>query len=89
MDGCQNYGPFLDPYYNTALNVWGTQKGIIILTTTQMRVRKSEVFEVIVGGSQVLVRMNFLRSLLEVHRCFYLGHPVRPYPEPQAPNPYP
>ena len=27
MDGCQNYGPFLDPYYNTAPNIWRTQKG--------------------------------------------------------------
>ena len=25
---------FLDPYYNTALNIWGTQQGTIILTTT-------------------------------------------------------
>ena len=25
--GCQNYGPFLDPYYNTAPNIQGTQKG--------------------------------------------------------------
>ena len=29
VGGCQNYGPFLDPYYNTALNIWGTQKGTI------------------------------------------------------------
>ena len=36
MGGCQNYGPFLDPYYNTAPNIWGTQKGTIILTTTHM-----------------------------------------------------
>ena len=21
MGGCQNYGPFLDPYYNTAPNI--------------------------------------------------------------------
>ena len=21
MDGCQNYGPFLDPYYSTAPNI--------------------------------------------------------------------
>ena len=27
MVGCQNYGPFLDPYYNTAPNIEGTQKG--------------------------------------------------------------
>ena len=36
MGGCQNYGPKLDPYYNTAPNIWGTQKGTIILTTTHM-----------------------------------------------------
>ena len=33
MGGYQNYGPFLDPYYNT-----GTQKGTIMLTTTHMAV---------------------------------------------------
>ena len=37
MGGCQNYGPFLDPYYNTAPNIKGTQKGTIILTTTHVR----------------------------------------------------
>ena len=26
VGGCQNYVPFLDPYYNTAPNIWGTQK---------------------------------------------------------------
>ena len=31
VGGCQNYGPFLGPYYNTAPNIWGTQKGTIIL----------------------------------------------------------
>ena len=35
MGGCQNYGPFLGPYYykgvNTGPNL-GTQKGTIILT---------------------------------------------------------
>ena len=36
MGGCQNCGPFLDPYSNTAPNIWGTQKGTIILTTTHM-----------------------------------------------------
>ena len=30
MGGCQDYGPFLDPYYNKA------QKGIIILTSGHM-----------------------------------------------------
>ena len=37
MGGCQNYGPFLGPYCNTAPNIWGTQKGAIILTTSHMR----------------------------------------------------
>ena len=36
MGGCQNYGPFLDPYYNTAPNISGTPKGTIILTTTHI-----------------------------------------------------
>ena len=27
MGGCQNYGAFLDPHYNTAPNIQGTQKG--------------------------------------------------------------
>ena len=35
-DGCQNYSPFLDPYYNTAPNMQGTQRGIITLTTTHI-----------------------------------------------------
>ena len=24
MRGCQNHGPSLDPYYNTAPKIWGT-----------------------------------------------------------------
>ena len=36
MGGCQNYGPVLGPYYNTAPTIFGTQKGTIILTTTRM-----------------------------------------------------
>ena len=28
-DGCRNYGPFLDPYYNMAPNIQGTQKGLL------------------------------------------------------------
>ena len=39
MGGCQDYGPFLDPYYNTAPNIWGTHKGTIILTTTHIGYR--------------------------------------------------
>ena len=34
VGGCQNYGPFLDPYYNTAPNIKGTQERTINLTTT-------------------------------------------------------
>ena len=34
MGGCQNYGPFLGPHYNTAPNTQGTKKGTTILTTT-------------------------------------------------------
>ena len=37
MGGCQNYGPFLGPYYNTAPTIYGTQKETIILTTTHMK----------------------------------------------------
>ena len=36
MGGCPNYGPFLGPYYGTAPNIQGTQKGTIILTTTHV-----------------------------------------------------
>ena len=36
MGGCQNYGPYVDPHYNTAPNIEGTQKGTIILTITHM-----------------------------------------------------
>ena len=36
MGGCQNYGPFLGSYYNTAPIIQGTQKGTLILTTTHI-----------------------------------------------------
>ena len=36
IGGCQNYAPFLGPYYNMAPNIERTQKGIIILTTTHI-----------------------------------------------------
>ena len=32
-------GPFLDPHYNTAPNIWGTPKRIIILTTTHITIK--------------------------------------------------
>ena len=34
VGGCQNYGLFLGPYYNTAPDILGTQKGTMIFTTT-------------------------------------------------------
>ena len=40
MGGCQNYGPFLGPYYNTAPIIEGIQKGTLILTTTHMLIPK-------------------------------------------------
>ena len=36
VGGCQNYGPFLDPYYNTAPDIQGTLQVTIILTTTHV-----------------------------------------------------
>ena len=36
MGGCQKFGLFLDPYYNTAPNIQGTPKGNIILPTTHI-----------------------------------------------------
>ena len=36
MGGCHNYGPFLDPYPNTAPNIQGAQKVTIIFTTTHI-----------------------------------------------------
>ena len=40
MGGCQNYGPFLDPCYNTAPNIQGTQKRTITLTTTHIGISR-------------------------------------------------
>ena len=34
--GCQNYGPFLGPHYNTAPMIHGTQRGTLIFTTTHV-----------------------------------------------------
>ena len=39
MGECQNYGPFVGPYYNTGPNL-GTQNGTIILTIPHIGVRK-------------------------------------------------
>ena len=37
VGGCQKYRPSLGPYYDTAPNIQGTQKGTIILTATHVR----------------------------------------------------
>ena len=44
MSGCQNYGPFLDPCYNTAPNIWGTPTGTIILTITHICTSPKRIF---------------------------------------------
>ena len=38
MGGCQNDGPFLDPYYITKPNIQGYQNGTLILGTTHIGV---------------------------------------------------
>ena len=38
MGSCQNYGPFLGPYYKIAPTIEGTQRGTILLTSTQIHV---------------------------------------------------
>ena len=45
IGGCQNYGPFLGPYYNTAPIISG--KGAIILTTTHIGTRRGMLWLVI------------------------------------------
>ena len=47
LGGCQNYGPFLGPCYNTAPNIQGTQKGTMILTITYLNLQR--VFMLILG----------------------------------------
>ena len=62
MGCCQNYGPFLDPYFNTAPNIWGTQKGTIILTTTHIKGLYNHIIHVtqllLSGGSTQGIRRN-------------------------------
>ena len=43
MGGCQNHGPFLGPYDNTA-PIQGTQKGTLILTTTHIYICKRDLY---------------------------------------------
>ena len=51
LGGCQNDGPFLDPFSNTAPNIQGTPKGIIILTATHiaLKIMQSSRLEVAWG----------------------------------------
>ena len=43
MGGCQNYGPFLGTPNIRCRMILGTQKGTIILTTSPILVRKTDV----------------------------------------------
>ena len=43
VGGCQNYGPFSDPYFNTAPNIQGTPKNII-LTSTEVTATRPRAF---------------------------------------------
>ena len=36
MGGCQDYGPFSGPWYNTEPIIYGALKGTIVLTTTHI-----------------------------------------------------
>ena len=36
VGGCQHYGLFVSPSYNTAPSIWGTQERTTILTATQV-----------------------------------------------------
>ena len=62
MGGCQNYGVILVPSYNTAPNLSGTQKGLIILTTTHIAGSSSSpqvgLYELVAGRN--FVRTSFL-----------------------------
>ena len=49
MGGCQNHGPFLDPYSSAAPHVQGTQKGTIILTTTHILYVYMILFGIVFG----------------------------------------
>ena len=61
MNGCQNYGPFLDPYYDTAPCIKGTQKGAIILTATHIGSLKGTL-ECSVGVCSGLLFFELLRG---------------------------
>ena len=43
VGGCQDYGPFLDPCFNTAPNIKGTQKGTRILTTAHISIMEKKM----------------------------------------------
>ena len=52
MADCQNYGPFLGPYYNRCRIIIGTQKGTIILTTTHIGRKKGTEVELRPGTAK-------------------------------------
>ena len=53
--------PVLDPYFNTAPNMEGTQNGIIILTTTHMSLSLNSLKGIIQGSIIRLVEGDALR----------------------------
>ena len=63
MGGCQNYDPFLDPYYNTAPNIQDTQKGTIILTTTHMPVLNISIAKLVASSPKLAYDLAFLSFL--------------------------
>ena len=66
MGGCQNYGPFLGPYYNTAPNIYGTQKGTIILTTTHINCSLNSLKGGLYGRLYRGLLYSLLRGILGV-----------------------
>ena len=74
VGGCQNYGPFLDPCYNTAPTIWGIQKGTIILTATHVWVLYKDYYKDPVSNSPSSTgklrkfRQFFVSSLLEIQQ---------------------
>ena len=77
LGGCQNPGPFLDPSKNTAPNIQGTPKGIIIFGHAHLRHQASPA----VPADELVERLSntaysALRFLLHAscgHSCFCPG----------------
>ena len=62
MGGCQNYGPFLGPYYNTAPIIQGTPKGTSILTTTHIMIQAKFLNQGVLGSLGKLQGLQGLES---------------------------